>query len=135
MQHTTNFNLNLPEGTDNINISDLNENFNIIDSNMGGGTDFLVTYTRNDDTGEIDSCDKTYEEIESAVLSGKFVRAKVTTPGGIAMLAFQILFEETSALVFSQTFTINGSSLVNSTINHYKDGTIEYKSASIDVDA
>jgi hypothetical protein len=73
MQHTPNFNLNLPEGGDNVKISDLNENFNIIDRNMGGGTGsdvFVINY--DEETGEPD---KTFDELLAAYDANKTIKA------------------------------------------------------------
>ena len=51
MEHTTNYNLNLPEGSDNAYISVLSENFSIIDTTMKSISDDIQTaiYVDTDD--------------------------------------------------------------------------------------
>lgn len=120
-----------PDGTDSVNVADFNYNADTIDEalhNAGGGSEFLVTYTLNDETGEVINSTKTYEEIEDAVLTGKYVRAVVVNSSGegLSYLNFVVLHNyDFYYLIFSTTYAISESVLMTETLIHQQDGTIQ----------
>ena len=82
MNHTPNFHLNLPEGTDKVNISDLNENFSIIDSNMGKLT---VRFSFSEETGAF-VADTSSQDILAALNNGTTVVGMLSMEGATANL-------------------------------------------------
>lgn len=53
MQHTTNYNLNLPQGSDNYNVGDFNENFQKIDQRMKTNADRVIGADFSTDEKEV----------------------------------------------------------------------------------